>query len=137
MSEITQRQTDQQIVQQSPEGAVERREQGSTLLMPVDIYEDDSAITLYADMPGVSRERLHVEVSGDTLLLQGDLHVDVPAGSRGLYADLPVTRYRRTFALSSELDTEHVDASLKDGVLTLRLPKKEAYRPRRITVRTP
>jgi HSP20 family molecular chaperone IbpA len=136
MSEMTQRQTEQQVVQQSPGGAVTRREQGPSLPMSVDIYEDDSSITLSADMPGVSNDRLHVEVSGDTLLLEGDLHVDVPANSRGLYADLPVTRYRRTFALSSELDTEHVEANLKNGVLILRLPKKEAYRPRRISVQT-
>ena len=135
MSAITQRQTDPSILQPSIAGATpERQDQSLSLQMPVDIYEEDSGITLYADMPGVDAAHLRVEVSGDTLLLQGDLQLDVPSDSRGLYADVTVTRYRRLFAVSRELDMEHIEANLKDGVLTIHLPKKEIYRPRRISV---
>ena len=53
-----------------------------------------------------------------------------------LYADVRSTRYQRSFSLSSELDGNKVEASLKDGVLTLRIPKREQYKPRKIEVRT-
>ncbi len=59
----------------------------------------------------------------------------MPQGMDALYADVRVTSYRRTFALSSELEPEAVEASLKDGVLRVPIPKRAAARPRRIEVR--
>lgn len=112
--------------------------EGTTVEMPppVDVYEDRSGITLYADLPGVSSERLNLKVDKDTLLIEGDAAFDIPEGMQALYADVRATRYRRSFALSSELDTAAIDANLKDGVLKVRLPKKEAYQPRKIDIQT-
>ena len=60
--------------------------------------------------------------------------IDMPAGMEPLYADVHSTRYARGFALSTELDTDKIEANLKDGVLTVRIPKRTEHRPRRIEV---
>ena len=107
-----------------------------SLLRPtVDIYEDADGITLLADMPGVSREHLNLQVDSDTLTVEGEASIDMPEGMEALYADVHSTRYRRSFALSSELETAGIDASLKDGVLRVRIPKHAEVRPRKIEVR--
>lgn len=110
-------------------------EAGYTLRPRVNIFEDPEGITLEADMPGVSKERLHVQADKNTLLVEGDIQLALPEGMEALYADLRATRYSRSFNLSGELDVEHIDASLKDGVLRLRIPKREEVRPRRIEIR--
>lgn len=101
----------------------------------VDVYEDKGGITLTADLPGVSRERLHIEVDQDVLTLSGDAELDQPEGVEPLYADVRATHYRRSFRLTSELDPERIDARLQDGLLTLRIPKREAALPQRIEVK--
>jgi len=102
---------------------------------PVDIYEDVAGITLQADMPGVPKDRLNIHVDKDMLSIAGDAFIDTPEGMDALYADVIVTRYQRSFSLSGELDGTKVDASLKDGVLTLHIPKREEHKPRKIEVR--
>ncbi len=86
-------------------------------------------------MPGVSKERLRLQVDKDALLVEGDIQFPMPEGMEALYADVRATRYSRSFALSSELDIDGIDASLKDGVLRLRIPKRAEVRPREIEVR--
>lgn len=111
-------------------------EQSGAMRPAVDIFEDDTGITLQADMPGVSRERLEVHVDSDSLTVEGRIDVPVPEGMEARYADVHATRYQRSFTLSSELDREHIEANLKDGVLTIRIPKPAERKPRRIDVRT-
>lgn len=101
----------------------------------VDIYENEQGITLKADLPGVSRERLNIQVDGNALLIEGDIAVEVPEGTEALYADVRATRYRRGFTLSSELDTGAISAEMRDGVLTLTVPKRAELKPRRIEVK--
>lgn len=103
-------------------------------LPAVDVYEDESGITLLADMPGVSRDRLELHVEGDALSIEGSVAALTPEGLEPVYAEVRVSRYRRSFTLSRELDTARIDASLKDGVLTLRIPKQAHAQPRRIQV---
>jgi len=100
----------------------------------VDIFEDAGGITLLADMPGVSRERLDVKLDGDNLSVEGSVELHAPAEMRALWAEVNVPRFRRTFTLSRELDTGRIEANLKDGVLTLRVPKLAHAQPRRIEV---
>jgi HSP20 family protein len=106
----------------------------AVLVPPVDIYEDESGFTLMADLPGVSKERLGVKVNGDALLIEGDVAVPSPQGMELFYAEIPASRYERSFTLSRELDASKIEASLKDGVLKLRIPKAEQARPRRIEI---
>ena len=104
------------------------------VLPAVDVYEDETGITLLADMPGVPRDRLELKVEGDALSIEGAVRALTPEGIEAVYAEVRVPRYRRTFTLSRELDTSRIDASLKDGVLTLRIPKQAHAQPRRIDV---
>jgi HSP20 family molecular chaperone IbpA len=112
----------------------EARQPDVVLQPPVDIYEDAEGITLIADMPGVSRERLTIQVDQDHLLIEGEAQIDMAEGTEALYADVQATRYRRGFTLSGELDVDRCNANLKDGVLTLKIPKREALQPRKIEV---
>jgi HSP20 family molecular chaperone IbpA len=105
------------------------------LIPPVDVTEDESGITLLADLPGATRDTLSIDVNGDTLTLEASLELEQPQGLQAVYAEVRAARYRRSFTLSRELDSAHIDATLKDGVLTLRVPKLEQARPRRIEVR--
>jgi len=105
-----------------------------TVLPAVDVYEDETGITLLADMPGVPRDQLELKVEGDALSIEGGVRALTPEGLEAVYAEVRVPRYRRTFTLSRELDSARIDASLKDGVLTLRIPKQAHAQPRRIEV---
>lgn len=100
----------------------------------VDIYENEEAIILTADMPGVNNESVDIHLEDSTLRIQG--HV-----ARGKIANPLVEEYRigdyiRTFTLSNLIDQENIQASMKNGVLRLELPKSEAAKPRKITVKT-
>ena len=118
---------------------IERKTQDSEvpLIPAVDIFEDAHQITVQAEMPGVSKEGLTVQADRNSLLIEGAITLDLPAGISALYADLKTTKYRRSFALSGELETEHIAASLKDGLLTVRIPKRAEFRTRKIKVEVP
>lgn len=112
------------------------RDEELALIPAVDIFEDAHGITVQAEMPGVSKERLNVQADRNSLLIEGDAAIDMPQGMEALYADVQATKYRRSFVLSGELATEQIEANLKDGVLTVRIPKRAEVRPRKIEVRT-
>ena len=104
------------------------------ILPPVDVVEDAAGITLYADLPGVPRERLDVHVEGDVIAIEGEIAVEMPKEMEATHIEVSLPRYRRVFSLSKELDTARLSAELKHGVLTLRIPKAEHAKPKRITV---
>ena len=106
----------------------------ASILPPVDVVEDPSGITLYADLPGVAREALQVHVEADTVTIEGDIALVSPEGLQAQHAEVGLSRYRRVFTLSKELDSEKVSAELRNGVLRLRIPKAEHAQPRRIEV---
>ena len=109
-------------------------EQQRAVLPAVDVFEDAAGITLLADMPGVPKEQLELKIEGDALLIEGGVQALTPEGLEAVYAEVRVPRYRRSFTLSRELDTARIEANLKDGVLTLRIPKQAHAQPRRIAV---
>ena len=100
----------------------------------VDLFEDESGLTLLANMPGVPRDKLELKVEGDTLVVEGTMQLRIPEGLETIYAEVRVPRYRRSFGLTRELDATKIDAKLKDGVLSLRIPKQASAQPRRIAV---
>ena len=110
------------------------RGEEAALVPAVNVYEDAGGITLQADLPGVPREGLVVEVEGETLLIAGEVALQMPDGLQPTYAEVAQPRYRRVFTLSRELDREAVAASLSQGVLTVRIPKTAQAQPRRIEV---
>ena len=101
---------------------------------PVDVFENDSGITLLADLPGVSRDRLGVRVDGESLLIEATAATVGPQDMQLVYGEAQYPSYRRQFTLSRELDASRIEASLKDGVLRLSIPKLEEAKPRRIEV---
>jgi len=103
-------------------------------LPAVDVFEDNAGITLLADMPGVPREQLDIKVEGEELLIESGVQPRTPDGLEAIYAEVRAPRYRRSFTLSRELDTTRIEANLKDGVLSLRIPKQAHAQPRKITV---
>ncbi len=100
----------------------------------VDVVEDSGGITLYADLPGVPKDRLNVQVEGDTLTIAGEVVLGMPEGMEASHAEVGLPRYRRVFTLSRELDHGKVSAEFNQGVLTLRIPKAEHAKPRRIEI---
>lgn len=117
--------------------AAQHRRDGEFAVPPaVDIFEDPHGIMVVAEMPGVSKDRLNVQADRNTLTIEGTAAIDMPKGMEPVHADVKSTRYSRSFVLSGELETDAIDAKLKDGVLTIRIPKRREFRPRNIEVRT-
>jgi HSP20 family molecular chaperone IbpA len=122
--------TNQQLTQSQDTDA----RQEPALLPLVDVIEDATGITLYADLPGVPKDRLNVRVEGDTLFIDAEIALALPQAMQASHAEVQRTRYRRAFTLSRELDPSKVSAELNQGVLRLRIPKTEHAQPRRIEV---
>jgi HSP20 family molecular chaperone IbpA len=101
----------------------------------VDIAETESGITLVADMPGVAKDRLTIKVEGDNLTIEGQAQVDVPENIELLHSEVRSPYFRRSFTLSRDLDPAKIEATLKNGVLQMHIPKSEEARPKRIDVK--
>ena len=114
--------------------AQQQQAQQRFVIPPVDVFENESSITLLADLPGVTRDQLQVRVDGDTLVLEATAATSGPENMQLVYGEAQCPAYRRQFTLSRELDTTRIEAQLRDGVLRLTLPKAEEARPRRIQV---
>jgi HSP20 family protein len=113
----------------------ERGDDRGWTVPPVDIFEDGDAVTLVADMPGVAGDKLHVGIDHEVLTLEGEADIAFPDGLEAVHVDTPSARYRRTFTLSGDLDPAEISAELKDGVVTVRIPKRAEAKPRRVEVK--
>jgi HSP20 family protein len=107
----------------------------AALLPPVDVIEDATGITLLADLPGVTKEKLNLQLEADSLTIEGEVSLNTPDGMESGHAEVRLPRYRRVFTLSRELDSEKASAEFKNGVLKLRIPKAEHVQPRKIEVK--
>ena len=105
------------------------------LLPPVDVIEDSTGITLRADLPGVPKDKLKLQVEAGTLTIEGEVSIAMPESMEATYVEVSVPRFRRVFTLSKELDAGKVSAEFKHGVLSLRIPKAEHAQPRRIDIK--
>lgn len=102
----------------------------------VDIFENDSAITVLADMPGVKAQDLKIDLRESVLTLTGPVTAPESAKESHVLREYQTGTFFRQFTLSETIDQAKIDAKLTDGVLRLELPKVEKARPRQITVRT-
>ena len=107
----------------------------AVLLPPVDVIEDESGITVNADMPGVTKENLTIRIEGGALTIDAPLALGESKSLNAVYSETRSAHYKRNFTLSRELDTTKIDAAIKDGVLKLHVAKLEHAKPRRIEVR--
>ncbi|MPW23743.1 Hsp20 family protein [Paraburkholderia sp. CNPSo 3157] len=126
---------------QRDQSALARREaeqsaRRMTITPAVDIFEDGQAVTLWADLPGVTKDKLDIRVHDGNLSIEAEAVVPTPANLRLQHAEVREPRFARTFTLSPDFDTSKIEASLQDGVLKLTIPRREEARPRRIEVKT-
>jgi len=113
------------IAKGAASAAADKPREDAALLPPVDVIEDAGGITLRADLPGVPKDRLNLQVEGDTLSIEGELAIAVPEGMEASHVEVNLSR---------ELDPNKVEAKFEHGVLTLRIPKAEHAQPKRIEV---
>lgn len=113
--------------------AVEKTRDLRTAIPSVDIYENDDEILLYADMPGVKKEDVSVNIDNGTLSLSGIRRFDRKGASA--WEEFSDVEYVRSFSVPQSIDVERVEAELKDGVLKLQLKKSEAAKPKMIEIK--
>jgi len=99
----------------------------------VDIYETDEKITVVADMPGVLKENVEVDIKDGVLTISGAVE-QVPERLKPVYREYDVGGYLRRFTIGDKIDSEKISARLDAGVLTLDLPKADRLRARRVEV---
>jgi HSP20 family protein len=107
-----------------------------TIAPAVDICEDSQGVTLWADLPGVTKDKLDVRVHDGNLSIEAEAVVATPANLLLQHAEVREPHFARTFTLSPDFDTSKIEASLQDGVLKLTIPRRDEARPRRIEVKT-
>jgi len=127
---------DIQKVDKSAASVPEQTRPGPVYTPAVDIFENESAITVLADMPGVKAQDLRIDLRESVLTLSG--HVTGPESPerKSVMREWDTGTFFRQFTLSEMIDQAKIDAKLKDGVLRLELPKLERAKPRQITVKT-
>lgn len=106
----------------------------ATLRPLVTIVEEESGFTLTAELPGVPKENVRVQVENNVLTLEGEIRLQTPEHMESTHAEIGSAKYKRAFTLSRELDSTKIEASQRDGVLTLQIPKAEHAQPRKIEV---
>ena len=104
------------------------------LTPPVDICETEQEVVVIADMPGVSKERMQVEITNNQLTILGRFHTGWTGAK--LVRECPNCDYYRTFRISDTIDAELIKAKMTDGTLTLTLPKKPSAQPYQILIET-
>lgn len=113
--------------------AVEQSSQLPTMTPVVDIYENENEILLFADMPGVTKENIRVNIDNGKLSVSGVRKLDTVGTAD--WEEFGDVEYLRNFSVPQSIDVAKVNAELKDGVLKLHLPKSEAAKPRQIEIK--
>jgi HSP20 family protein len=109
------------------------RAQEQYIRPPVDIYETESGLVLVADLPGVKREDLEIQVNNNVLSITGRTHDAMPG--TGIYREYDLVSFYREFQIGTEVDQENIEAELKHGVLTLTLKKAAKALPKKVEVK--
>jgi HSP20 family protein len=108
---------------------------GRVFTPAVDIFETDNAITVLADMPGVEVDGLTIDLEENLLTIEGTVRQAGGKNENVVMREYDTGGFRREFRLTNLIDQANIDASLRDGVLRLTLPKAESAKPRKIEVR--
>jgi len=113
----------------------ERTRQARTYVPRADVYETEEAIFVVAEMPGVSEGDVDITLEKNVLILTGNAGSSAPEGYNVVYREYHEGDYERRFALSNSVDREGIEATMTQGVLTLKLPKAKEAVPRKIAVK--
>ena len=128
----------QQELQVQQKREVESKQEATIparVFVPVtDIFETDEALTVILEMPGVDKDNVDLKVENDVLKVDGWINFSRYEGLQPVYTEYNIGNYARTFQLSSKIDQDRISAELRDGVMTLVLPKSEKAKPRKIAV---
>lgn len=124
--------TDKKDIVESTEAMPERRREMQVVSPVVDIYENEDEILLHADMPGVEKENISVNIDNGRLTLSGTRNLQTEGAAN--WEEFGNVEYQRIFSVPQTIDISKVNAELKDGVLRLHLPKSEAAKPRQIKI---
>ncbi len=108
---------------------------GRTYVPPVDIFETPQALWVRADMPGVDDQLLNVQLADGVLTIEGQVSLKDYENLEPVYTEYNIGNYLRRFTLSNDIDTEHIQGRMRNGVLELELPKQERAKPRKIEVK--
>lgn len=109
------------------------RETERYLAPPVDIYEKEDGLVVIADLPGVEKDGVNVQVERGVLTIEAKTSYGIPQDA--VQREFGLTNYFRQFELNSEVDQSRISANLKHGVLTIELPKQEQAKPKQIEVK--
>ncbi|OGP49056.1 MAG: heat-shock protein Hsp20 [Deltaproteobacteria bacterium RBG_13_43_22] len=119
---------------QELKGTGEPTKTGLTFIPAVDIYENEEALTMIAELPGVDQEGLHIDLKDNQISILGEVGELTGPQERILLKEFETGRYYRQFSLSDVIDQNRISAHLGNGVLKVVLPKIEKAKPRRIEV---
>ncbi len=114
---------------------VERVRPGRVFLPAVDIFETPEKLVLIADMPGVAADKVTLDLKENHLIISGEVGPPLAAGETMLNQEYYTGDFQREFHLGSLIDQSKIEATMKDGVLHLVLPKVEKAKPRKIEVK--
>ena len=118
------------------EKAQEQTRPMRAFLPTADIFETEDALTVVLEMPGVDRNNIDVNVENGVLMIEGRIDFSKYEGLQPVYSEYNIGPFRRSFRISSRIDQDKIKAEMRDGIITLTLPKAEEAKPRRIEVRT-
>lgn len=114
----------------SPEGVSSRAWQP-----PVDVKEDANEITLHVDLPGIKQDDIDIELTGDTLTIKGERKLEDKEQTKNFVrVERVYGTFQRSFSLSAPIKSDQVSASFHDGVLTVRVPKSDETKPKKVLV---
>ena len=125
----------QELTKRDP-GTAEVTRQGRVYVPAADIYEREDALVVVADVPGASEKDLDISVENRVLTIHAPVNTQRPEGYGLVYSEYEPGHYRRAFALTDDVDVGRIEASLRDGVLRIVLPKSETARPKKIQITT-
>jgi HSP20 family protein len=131
---------DTQELQVQQKREVDKAEEATTptrAFMPnADVFETEDALTVVLEMPGVDRDHMEIGIDNGVLTVEGQIDFGKYEGLRPIYGEYNVGPYRRSFRISNRINQDRISAEMRDGVITLLLPKAEEAKPRKIEVRS-
>ncbi len=123
-----------QMTRRSLDAINERNFAEPKIIFPVDVRMSDEEYLVEAFLPGVSAEDLDIQIESNIITLKGELSIERKEDDRYLLQERPSGTFQRSIELPDDVDADKVEAELKNGVLTLRLPKSELAKPRKIKI---
>ncbi len=131
-AEKTTANTDIEVADKDKNSALATREETQYMSPPVDIYETDEGLMVLADLPGVTNEDVDIRVEDDLLTIKGKTSYELESDL--IRDEFRLLNFYRQFRLGNEVDQEKISAGVKNGVLTVNLPKAEKVKPRKISI---